>query len=159
MSTGLPQGLHCPNDCYQRIHLDSTSSSRLRGASSDALAATLFPEEAATARPYALGRELLARQRALIQEGAYRPVPGSTIVPTPDTPLCTRGVAVDRFIDDQLVAMLHALRGRQARRGLPAKLQVASLPLGRTATRGVLQTSWGSWQLRLFARGDPSLRL
>ena len=95
---------------------------RQRGACADRLAAELFPFDAATSKPYALAHQMLAGQRAAVFEGASLPAPGDSVAaPTEATPLFIRGQAVDRFVDDELLATLHAMRRALARQSRQKK--------------------------------------
>lgn len=111
-TTVLGRVSHCPICSHGPL----LPPCRLRGAARhDRLAAALFPYDSTTSRPYELGLELLAKQHAAIQAGTCAPAPGSTLVPTEATPLFTRGMLVDRAIDEELLATLHAMRHWVAR--------------------------------------------
>lgn len=59
----------------------------------------------------------LAATLAAAEAGKAKPAPGSRVQPSADLPLAIRGVAVDKFVDDELLWLVHSIRKQRLRTG------------------------------------------
>ncbi|KAL4444702.1 hypothetical protein ABPG77_002519 [Micractinium sp. CCAP 211/92] len=111
-----------------RVH----EASRRRSLAPDPLLLSMFPaSEPEAARACGLCSGALAATLAAAEAGTAKPAPGSRVHPAPDLPLAIRGVAVDKFVDDELLWLVHSIRKHRLRSGAGCeRIQIVDLGCG-----------------------------
>ncbi|KAL4427614.1 hypothetical protein ABPG75_001703 [Micractinium tetrahymenae] len=111
-----------------RVH----EASRRRSLAPDPLLLSMFPpSEPEAARACGLCGGALSATLAAAEAGTARPAPGSRVQPSVDLPLAIRGVAVDKYVDDELLWLVHSIRKHRLRAGSGCeRIQIVDLGCG-----------------------------
>lgn len=131
MAPGAASDAHIQNAvayALPRVH----EASRRRSLAPDPLLLSMLPPSGPeAARACGLCSGALAATLAAAEAGTAKPAPGSRVQPSADLPLAIRGVAVDKFVDDELLWLVHSIRKHRLRSGGGCeRIQIVDLGCG-----------------------------